>query len=156
MSGYDPKVLGYLGRALSLELSAVQLYTTQARLLANWGLDEAARKFQNEAVDEMQHVERVIARMLAVGVAPGASQLRATQLGPDLQSLLEINFEFEHELITLYQDAVRHCVAVGSKNDAQFFQSLLEEEQQHATDLSAWLQQLQSQSAEVGKVNRDR
>ena len=59
MSGYDPKVLGYLGRALSLELSAVQLYTTQARLLANWGLDEPARKLQGEAAEEMQQGGRV-------------------------------------------------------------------------------------------------
>ena len=156
MSGYDPKVLGYLGRALSLELSAVQLYTTQARLLANWGLDEPARKLQGEAAEEMQHVERVIARMLAVGVAPNASQLKPVKLGADLQSLLKINHDFEQELIKLYGDAVRHCTAIGSHNDRQFFQLLLEEEQQHAADLSAWLQQLQSQSSEVGKSVRGR
>ncbi|MEJ2509050.1 MAG: bacterioferritin, partial [Gammaproteobacteria bacterium] len=38
----DQRVLGYLGRALSLELSAVQQYSTQARLVAAWGLNEPA------------------------------------------------------------------------------------------------------------------
>ena len=152
MSGYDPQVLGYLGRALSLELSAVQLYTTQACLLANWGLQEPARKLQAEAAEEMQHVERVIARMLGVGAAPNASQLRPVQLGADLETLLKINLSFEQELVKLYRDAVRHCISVGSQNDRQFFQSLFEEEQQHAADLTAWLQQLQSQSTDVGKL----
>ena len=43
----DQTVLGYLGRALSLELSAVQLYTTQARLADSWGLVEVAAKFSD-------------------------------------------------------------------------------------------------------------
>jgi len=48
-SNADQRVLGYLGRALSLELSAVQLYMTQARLVDTWGLAEVAEKFSAEA-----------------------------------------------------------------------------------------------------------
>lgn len=33
-----PRILGYLGRALSLELTAVQQYMTQASLLELWGM----------------------------------------------------------------------------------------------------------------------
>jgi bacterioferritin len=144
MLGSDQKVLGYLGRALSLELSAVQLYTTQARLLANWGLNGPSSKLQHEAMEEMQHVERVTARMLALGVAPNASQLRPAKLGSDLQSLLRINHEFEQELVGLYQGAVRHCARIGSRNDLQFFQELLEDEQRHAIEMAEWLKQLAS------------
>lgn len=137
------KVLGYLGRALSLELSAVQLYTTQARLVANWGLDQAADKLRQEAREEMQHVERIIARMLAVGAAPNASQLRPARLGPDLLSLLQIDRLFELELVSLYQDAVMHCVRHGKHDDRMFFQALLEEEQHHAEELSGWISSLE-------------
>ncbi|NNJ90420.1 MAG: bacterioferritin, partial [Gammaproteobacteria bacterium] len=56
----DVKVLGYLGRALSLELSAVQLYTTQARLVSIWGLDKAADRLRQEAQEETEHAERII------------------------------------------------------------------------------------------------
>ena len=45
----DLHVLGYLGRALSLELSAVQLYSTQARLAETWGLTEVAEELSKEA-----------------------------------------------------------------------------------------------------------
>ena len=139
----DHRILGYLGRALSLELSAVQLYSTQARLVATWGLDEPARKLREEAHEEMQHVERIIARMLALGVAPSASQLRPALVGPDLLSLLQADYAFELELVQLYLDAARHGARVGSRDDRVFFQALLEEEQAHARELIAWMQVLE-------------
>ena len=137
------KVLGYLGRALSLELSAVQLYTTQARLVANWGLEKAAEQFRQEAQEEMQHVERIIARMLAIGAAPNASQLRPVKLGPDLMTLLQINHRFEMELVGLYRDAVLHCSRNALREDRLFFQALLEEEQHHADELTRWISTLE-------------
>ena len=72
-AGTHPRVLGYLGRALSLELSAVQQYMTQASLVELWGLAEAAERFRHETVEEMQHAERIVKQMLALGVAPAAS-----------------------------------------------------------------------------------
>jgi bacterioferritin len=138
------KVLGYLGRALSLELSAVQMYTTQARLVSNWGLDQAAEKLRLEAQEEIQHVERIIARMLAVGAAPNASQLRPVKLGPDLLTLLQINKRFEMELVELYQNAVLHCARSAKHDDRLFFQALLEEEQHHADELSNWMAVLET------------
>lgn len=139
----DQRILGYLGRALSLELSAVQLYSTQARLCATWGLDEPAQKLRHESQEEMQHVERIIARMLALGVAPSASQLRPALLGADLQALLRADYEFEMELVQLYLDAATHGARIGSHDDRIFFQALLEEEQAHARALIAWMQALE-------------
>ena len=139
----DQRILGYLGRALSMELSAVQLYSTQARLVASWGLDEPAHRLKQEAHEEMGHVERIIARMLAVGVAPNASQLRPVKLSDDLRSLLQADHDFEVELVQLYHDAAQHSARIGSNDDRIFFHKLLEEEQEHATDLVAWIQELE-------------
>ena len=139
----DQHILGYLGRALSLELSAVQMYSTQARLVAAWGLDEPARRLRDEAHEEMQHVERIIARMLALGVAPNASQLRPVKLGGDLQSLLQTDYAFEQELVQLYTDAAMHGARTGSHDDRVFFQTLLEEERSHAQELVQWMQELE-------------
>jgi bacterioferritin len=142
-SNVDQRILGYLGRALSLELSAVQLYSTQARLVDNWGLAEVAAKFSEEASEEMTHAERIISRMLALGVAPNASQLRPVRLGQNLQQLLEHDYAFEKELVGLYEDAARHSARVGDPDSRLFFEALLAEEQHHAQSLEQWLQQLQ-------------
>ena len=139
----DQQVLGYLGRALSLELSAVQLYSTQAMLAAGWGLAEASEKFRAESIEEMGHAERIIGRMLALGVAPNASQLRPVRLGQTLQQLLEIDHAFEKELVKLYSDAVAHCNRCGDQDSRVFFESLLGEEQLHAKELLQWIEKLQ-------------
>jgi bacterioferritin len=139
----DQRVLGYLGRALSLELSAVQLYSTQARLVDSWGLAEVAEKFGAEASEELGHAERIISRMLALGVAPNASQLRPVRLGQNLRELLESDHAFENELVSLYGEAVRHCLRIGDHDNRLFFEALLGEEQTHARELLEWLAQLQ-------------
>jgi bacterioferritin len=138
----DRKVLGYLGRALSLELSAVQQYSTQARIAASWGLSEAAASFGKEAGEELQHADRIVERMLAVGAAPGGSQLRPVRLAADLSGLLEIDMRFEADVIEMYQAAVRYCAGAGDHDSRLFFEELLREEQQHHAELEAWRRRL--------------
>ena len=142
-SNVDQRILGYLGRALSLELSAVQMYSTQARLVDNWGLAEVAAKFSEEANEEMGHADRIISRMLALGFAPNASQLRPVRLGQNLQQLLEQDYAFEKELVGLYGDAVQYCARNGYHDDRLFFESLLQEEQSHHAALAQWILELQ-------------
>ena len=138
----DQGVLGYLGRALSLEFSAVQLYSTQARLVAYWGLASAAERLRHEAEEELQHTDRIIERMLALGVAPNASQLRPVKLGESLVEMLRINQEFEQELINLYHAASSYSARMGDHDSRLFFNALLEEERTHHKELLAWQAEL--------------
>ncbi|MCB1803060.1 MAG: bacterioferritin [Gammaproteobacteria bacterium] len=152
----DPNVLGYLGRALSLELSAVQLYSTQARLVASWGLDEPARRLREESREELEHVERIIARMLALGAAPNASQLRPVRLGVDLVALLKADQDFELELVRLYHDAASYCARAAHHDDRVFFEALLKEEQAHAKEMTEWIQTLEVSIADPRRPQRGR
>ena len=139
----DQHVLGCLGRALSLEFSAVQQYSTQARLVATWGLTGPAERLRKEAHEEMEHVDRIVARMLALNVAPNASQLRPVQVGPDLRTLLRYDQVLEHELVRLYDGATRYCARQGDHDNRLFFEMLLEEEKAHGRELAQWLEELE-------------
>ena len=114
-----------------------------AKLVENWGLTEIAAKLSAEASEELGHAERIISRMLALGVAPNASQLRPVSLGSDLRTLLEHDYTFEEELVKLYAEARDHCARIGDQDNRLFFEELLGEEQAHADTLKGWLQQLQ-------------
>ena len=137
-----PRVLGYLGRALSLELTAVQQYMTQASLVDLWGDQASADRFRSETVEELQHAERIVQRMLSLGVAPAASQLQPSTHAADLVGLLEQNADLEQQLISHYDEATRFCKLIGDQANAAFFAALLEDEQHHGRDLEAWLQEL--------------
>ncbi|MCW9079407.1 MAG: ferritin-like domain-containing protein [Gammaproteobacteria bacterium] len=144
----DPRVLGYLGRALSLEFSAVQLYSTQSRLVAYWGLASAAERLRHEAEEELQHTDRIIERMLALGVAPNASQLRPVKLGENLVDMLKINQHFEQELIDLYHAAATYSARIGDNDSRLFFHALFDEERRHHKELLAW--QAELSDGEIG------
>jgi bacterioferritin len=77
MDAVHPRVLGFLGRALSLELTAVQQYMTQASLVGLWGDTASADRFREETVEEMQHAERIVQQMLSLwrgtGCIPAAA-----------------------------------------------------------------------------------
>ena len=142
MDAVHPRVLGYLGRALSLELSAVQQYMTQASLVDLWGDQSSAARFREETVEEMQHAERIVQHMLSLGVAPAASQLQPVTHAADLVGLLEQNAELEQQLVNHYSEASRFCGLINDQANGSFFQALLEDEQHHSRDLEEWLQQL--------------
>jgi bacterioferritin len=138
----NPRVLGYLGRALSLELSAVQQYMTQAKLAEHWQLPDAARRLREEVVEEMGHAERIVGRMLELGVAPNASQLRPVHAGRTLHDLLVQDQALEGLLVSHYLDATTYCARVGEREHHAFFEALLNEEQAHASHLQQWLEEL--------------
>lgn len=142
MGTAHPRVLGFLGRGLSLELSAVQQYMTQASLTELWGDQEASERFRRETVEEMQHAETIVKRMLELGVAPAASQLRAVTHAADLAGLLRHNQQLEADLIQLYAEAVRFCVLIGDGEHETFFRALWNDEQHHGEELAAWLRSL--------------
>jgi bacterioferritin len=137
-----PRTLGYLGRALSLELSAVQQYMTQASLAEAWGLTEAAVRFREETVEELKHAERIVQRMLALGVAPNASQLRPAGVARNLVDLLRQDAVLESEIVALYQEAATFCYRVDDEINGAFFQGLLDEESAHAHEIETWLASL--------------
>ena len=144
MDAAHPRVLACLGRALSLELTAVQQYMTQASLVELWGEPEAADRFRRETVEELRHAESLIQRMLVLGVAPAASQLRPVTHGADLAALLQHNLRLEDDLIQLYADAVRFCSLIGDASNAELFGALLNDEQHHASELESWRRSLPS------------
>lgn len=138
------RVLADLGRALSLELSAVQHYLTLAVLLDAWGDSTSADRFRRETVEEMQHAERLVKRMVSLGVAPGASALQPARHASDLAGLLRLSLALEEELIAHYGEAVALCQRLGDTDNQAFFQELWLEEQQHGDALDTWLSNLES------------
>ena len=138
----NPVILGYLGRALSFELSAVQQYISLARLLELRGMPQAGNKFRLEAQEEMQHVERIITRMLAVGVSPSASCLRPACLDGALPELVQHTVDLETEIVSFYAQAVQYCQHTQDHENRIFFEALLVEEQQHAASIKKWWQEI--------------
>jgi len=131
----DPRTLGWLNRALTHELSAVQQFLAQSVLVRLWGDDALAQYLRHEATEELVHAERLMERLILSGVAPAAHGLPVARLGRNAHELLLANREIEVGAIHLYQDALMHAQRVKDVDTATLMQSILEEEKQHLIHL---------------------
>lgn len=131
----DPRTLGWLNRVLTHELGAVQQYQAQSVLARLWGEGSLAEHLRREAVEELGHVQRIMERLILMGVAPQAGTLAPVRLGRTVEQLLLADRQMELEAVQLYQDALWHASRVRDGDVAALMQSILAEEQSHLTDI---------------------
>ena len=134
---FDPRIVGYLDRAVAHELSAVQQYLAQARLAALWGMEDVSNCLRRDAQEELEHADRFITRLFHYGAAPRGGQLAPARLGRSLSELLERNRELEMDAVRLYEEAAVYCRRAGARDDAALFEAILEEELEHVREIDA-------------------
>ncbi len=140
----NPKLTGYLHRALSHEMAAVQQYLTQATLCELWGFTEAASKLRQESEEELEHAQRLIRHMLSLGLLPNSTQLPAIRVTHTLKDMLIADWQLEADAIHLYDDASQYCIRIGDEVAFHLFNTLLQEEREHLVSLESWLNNLNS------------
>lgn len=135
----DPRTLGWLNRALTHELGAVQQYLAQSVLARLWGQAELAAALRHEAAEELGHAERLMARLILLGVAPAAGPVAPARLGRDAEELRQANRLMEQEAVRLYQDALWHAQRVRDADSAALMQDILDQERAHLRALDSKL-----------------
>lgn len=139
----DSRISGYLSRALSHEMAAVQQYLLQAKLTGMWGLSAQSAKFRLEVSEELVHAERLMERMLTLGIPCNATQLPPIRPGRTLEEMLQIDRLLEIEAVRLYEEAANYC---GRRQDVEtqaLMLDILKEELGHLKDLDQQLSTLQ-------------
>lgn len=136
----DPRTLGWLARALTHEMSAVQQYLAQSVLARLWGDEALAAKLRHEAVEEMEHAERLMERLILLGVAPSAGNLPPARLGRSVEALLAADRKLEADAVRLYQEAAAHARRMRDADSAALLESILGEEMAHVQELDDMMQ----------------
>ena len=143
----DPRLSGYLTRALSHELAAVQQYLMQAKLAGLWGMPELSARLHQDAGEELGHVGQIMQRMLVMGVPAPAIQLPPARPGRNVEEMLHIDRALEIEVIRLYEDAARYCARMRDSETQTMFDSLRQDELGHLHELDRQLQEIQQGTA---------
>ena len=131
----DPRLAGYLTRALNHEMAAVQQYLSQSALAGLWGMVEHGNWFRGEALEELGHAERLIRHMLMLGIPAHATQLASARPGRTLQEMLLIDRMLEIEAIRLYEEATHYCARMRDGETQTLFADLLQDELGHLREL---------------------
>lgn len=131
----DPRTLGWLARALTHEMGAVQQYLAQSVLARLWGDDTLAAKLRHEAVEELGHAERLMERLILLGVAPSAGNLPPARLGRSADDMLAADRILEVDAVRLYQQAVAHAERMRDGDNAALLADILAEEMAHVQEI---------------------
>ena len=135
----DPRTLGWLARALTHEMSAVQQYLAQSVLARLWGDEALARHLRDEAIEELEHAERLMERLILLGVAPSAGNLPPARLGRSVGDLLASDRRLEVDAVRLYQEAAAHARRLRDADSAALLEDILGEEVAHVQALDGML-----------------
>ena len=131
----DPRTLGWLSRALTHEMSAVQQYLAQSVLARLWGDHELSSHLRREAVEELQHAEKLMERLIQLGVAPSAGNLAPSRLGRNVDEMLAADRVLEVDAVRLYDEAIAHARRMRDGENIALLESILAEEIAHVREL---------------------
>jgi len=145
----DQKVIDYLNDALRHELTAVNQYWLHYRLLENWGYQTLAKKWRRESIEEMQHADRLIARIIFLEGFPNMQTLDSLHIGHTVNEVIDRDLQAEVTARALYQEAATHCHAVKDYASRALFDELIRDEEAHIDYLETQLELIARLGAEL-------
>lgn len=150
----EKQVIERLNEALFLELGAVNQYWLHYRLLDDWGFQKLAKKERAESIEEMQHADRLIARILFLEGHPNLQTVAPLRIGQNIKEVLEADLAGEYEARTSYRESREICQKLGDYVSKDLFDELLRDEEGHIDFLETQLQLLESIGIErYGQLN---
>jgi len=143
------KVIERLNQALFLELGAVNQYWLHYRLLDDMGLTKLAAKERAESIEEMQHADKLVTRIIFLEGHPNLQTLAPLRIGQSVKEILEADLAGEYDARTAYKRSREICAEEGDYVSMKIFETLLTDEEGH-------IDFLETQLALLGKIGEER
>ena len=152
----DLRVIERLNAALFLELGAVNQYWLHYRLLSDWGFTKLAKKERAESIEEMQHADRLIDRIIFLEGHPNLQTLAPLRIGQTVKEVLEADLAGEYDARAAYKASRDVCHEAGDYVSMKLFEQLLADEEGHIDFLETQIELLgKIGEAKYGQLNAD-
>ena len=127
----DAKVIEFLNAALKNELTAINQYFLHSRMLKDWGVSKLGDYEYKESIEEMNHADWLIERILFLGGLPNLQDLGKLRIGESVEEILKCDLALEEDAIPLLRDAMGHCESVRDHVSRDLFGKILHNEEEH-------------------------
>src|SRR5690606_32199036 len=143
----DADVIDFLNELLTHELTAINQYFVHSKMCANWGYHRIAKKKREESIEEMNHADWVIGRILFLDGVPNMQRLNPVRVGEDVVEQHELDLELELEARERLNRGVQLCTQRGDNGTRTLLEKILSDEE----DGIDWLEAQLHIVKEIGK-----
>jgi bacterioferritin len=138
----DKKVIDALNLSLKGELTAINQYFLHARIFENWGMTKLAKHEKAESIEEMEHADLLIQRILLLEGLPNLQELDKLLIGENVKEALEADRQLELTGIENYRKAIAVAEAANDYVTRDLFVKILTDEEGHLDHLDTQLQMI--------------
>jgi bacterioferritin len=135
----DTTVIEYLNKALRSELTSINQYWLHYRLLENWGYRDLAKKWRKESIEEMEHADKLVHRIIFLDGFPNLQVLDPLRIGQNVREVLDCDLATEMAARALYEEAATYCHGAKDYVSRDLFEHLMKDEEKHIDFLETQL-----------------
>ena len=132
-------IIELLNDVLTAELTAINQYFIDAKMLGNWGFERLAAKFREDSIEEMKDADELIERILYLDGMPNLQRLGTVRVGENPIEKLEAALEVEREAIQRLNRGIGLCTTVADHGTRELLEKILAGEEEHADWLETQL-----------------
>ncbi len=145
----DADVVQLLNEVLTAELTAINQYFVDAKMLGNWGYERLASHFREDSIDEMRDADELIERILYLDGMPNLQRLGTVRVGETVVEKLRLALEVEREAVERLNRGIALCTERGDHGSRELLEKILAGEEEHAD----WLETQLELVAQVGEAH---
>lgn len=145
----NAELIKALNGLLSDELTAINQYMVHSEMCDNWGYEKLHKHFEQRAIQEMKHAERLIARILFLEGTPTVNQLGKIKIGADVSEQLQSDRAAEEGAVKAYNDAIRLAGDVGDNATGGFLSEILNDEDAHLDSIEELQDQIEQMTLPI-------
>jgi bacterioferritin len=144
----DSKIIAILNEVLKAELTAINQYFLHAEMCENWGYQRMAKHTRKESIEEMQHAEILMERILYLDGTPNMSDYFKINIGQNLKQQLQNDLDLEYNAVKRLNDGIKQSVAAGDNGSRELLEKILVDEEHHIDWLEGQLYMIKEMTYE--------
>ncbi|MGQ9617226.1 MAG: bacterioferritin [Spirochaetota bacterium] len=145
----NEKLISTLNSLLADELTAINQYMVHSEMCENWGYTKLQDHFKKRAINEMEHAEKLIGRILFLEGKPIVSELKKIKIGEDVLKQLENDHSLEEDAIKAYNASIRLAGDVNDFATREVLESILQDEDKHIDGIEELLDQIKHMTLQL-------